>query len=777
MAKHYSPLPTLRLYHESPAQIRCIVGPVGCYSGDTEFLSPDGWRRFDSYSGGEVAQWDSANGYMSFCKPKSVIKAPCGEMILFRNKHSLSMAVSPEHRMPLYNYRGQFGVHIAMDVEANPSRYTVPINFTPTAPDYTITDENLRVQVMFCADGSVQKAGFKHRVVVRKERKKQRIKELLESAGIEYTEHPAKNRPTEIGFAFIPPIATKRYSPWAWYLSQRQLKIVVDEIQYWDGLYEGPDSRFSTTSKEDADFIQYAVHATGGRATISSDYCDNNPNWAAQYVVHIASQGSPKATVMLRCDTTRICRIIPDDGVKYCFEVDTGFLVVRHNGRVFISGNSGKTTAAAWENVRFIPKFMADTYGVTKTRGVIVRNTYDELIDTTQKTVFDWFPPGEAGEYQSQRKTFDVRFDDGIECEILFRSCDRKEDVKKFKSLELTWYWIDESIEVKDEIKRMLKNRIGRYPAQDDYKKLRPGQETPRFGTETTNPPDVTHPTYTDFKWHRTPPGPVPEGQPLKGHAGFWQPPRENEIHLPANYYAHLRNDYANNPGWIDMYIDGKPGVIAKGKLVYHNFKRDAHQAKSDLIWSGFPLYRGWDDSGNVPACVVVGMPSPRRLHVLREFHSDRMNIVDFARHVVSVCAEEYPNANWFDWDDPAGWNEYSTKEGGFTSNAKLIRDATGIDLQPSEQNLTARINAVDQQLATIDGLLIDPRCVRLLNGFLGGYCYPEVGNTGVYRDKPDKNRFSHVHDALQYVIIRLTKNVASNHNPYVPPRAQRSRR
>lgn len=438
---------------------------------------------------------------------------------------------------------------------------------------------------------------------------------------------------------------------------------------------------------------------------------------------------------------------------------------------------SGKTTGAAIEAIRFIGQFMLEVYGIKKTRGVIVRNTYDELIDTTQKTVFDWFPPGAAGEYKAQRKTFDVKFNDGVEVEVLFRSCDRKEDVKKFKSLEITWYWIDESIEVADEIKRMLKNRIGRYPARKDYPDLKEDQPTPRFGIETTNPPDVTHPTYSNFAWTTPPPGPVPEGEPLKNHVGFWQPARENERNLRYGYYADLRNDYSDNPDWIDMYIDGKPGVIAKGKLVYNNFRRDVHQAKSNLVWSGQPLFRGWDDSGNIPACVVCMMPTPRRIHIIKEFYSDKMNIVDFAQHVVAVCNTEYPNTTWQDWDDPAGWNEYSTKDGGFTSNAKLICESTGIGLQPSEQNLTARINAVDSQLSLIDGVLIDPRCVRLLNGFLGGYCYPEIGTTGAYRDKPEKNRFSHLHDALQYVMVRLTKGYTTNTSHYTPTRPQRARR
>lgn len=439
---------------------------------------------------------------------------------------------------------------------------------------------------------------------------------------------------------------------------------------------------------------------------------------------------------------------------------------------------SGKTTGATWECVRFIPEFMFRQYGIKKTRGVIVRNTYDELIDTTQKTVFDWFPPGEAGDYQSQRKVYNVLFQDGIEAEILFRSCDRKEDVKKFKSLEITWYWIDESIEVADEIKRMLKNRIGRYPALKDYPRLKDGQPTPRWGVETTNPPDVTHPTYSNFAWTAPPPGPIPEGKPLLGHVGFWQPPRENERWLRPNYYQDLRNDYADYPDWVDMYIDGKPGIIAKGKLVYNNFKRTIHQAQDRLIWDKQPLYRGWDDSGNIPAAVVCMMPTPGSVHVLKEYCSDKMNIKDFAQHVIADCNATFPNAEYRgDWDDPAGWNEYSTKDGGFTSNAKIIKEATGINLLPSEQNLFARINAVESQLGKIDGMLIDPGCVRLLNGFLGGYCYPEVGISGVYRDKPDKNRFSHVHDALQYVTVRLVRSNYDSLSSYSPPRPQKARR
>jgi len=406
---------------------------------------------------------------------------------------------------------------------------------------------------------------------------------------------------------------------------------------------------------------------------------------------------------------------------------------------------SGKTTGASWEICHFLPFFLYKQYGITSTRWVIVRNTYSELIDTTQRTVFEWFP---WGDYKTQSKNYYLSYPEPeLEIELMFRSCDRPQDVKKFKSLEVTGYWIDESIEVADEIKRMLKNRIGRYPRKCPV----------RFGIETTNPPDVEHVTYTQFAWDTPPPGPISDKKPLKNHTGFWQPPRENNANLRPGYYDDLLNDYADTPDWIEMYVEGKPGVLVTGKLVYNNFSRDKHVAQGSLIYAGGDIIVGWDNSGNTPAAVVCQEPSPQRLQVLAEYNTVKENIVDFTTRVLGDVRERYSKtANIIEWADPAGEAKFSTKEGGFTSNAKLMRDECGSNPQSSEQNLQARIEGVEKLLRMEDGLLIDPSCTRLINGFLGGYCYPEIGNTGTFSDKPDKNRFSHCHDALQYVAVRV---------------------
>jgi len=405
---------------------------------------------------------------------------------------------------------------------------------------------------------------------------------------------------------------------------------------------------------------------------------------------------------------------------------------------------SGKTSGATWEIFYYLPIFLFKKYGMKKTRWVVVRNVYRELYDTTMRTIFEWFP---FGHYWSQDGVYVVKYPDtGIEIEALFRSCDRAKDIKKFKSLEITGYWIDESIEVDMDIKKMVKNRIGRYPRMSPV----------RFGIETTNPPDTDDPTYSMFKWVTPIPGPQPEGEPLANHEGFWQPPYENSKNLRPGYYDELREDYRDDPDWIERYIEGKPGIIMQGKPVIRNFKYDLHVAKGPIEWMGNPLFIGMDDSGNLPAAVVVEVLAQRQAHILMEYWTEKYGIVDFGKMFVTRFRERFPDAVIANiWGDPAGEQKYSKRGGGFTSNAQLLREECGLDVRPSEQNPVARVQSIDQMLARVNGVLIDPSCKRLISGLAGGYCYPDYG-MGRIGDKPIKNKYSHVVEALEYVMVKL---------------------
>ena len=54
-----------------------------------------------------------------------------------------------------------------------------------------------------------------------------------------------------------------------------------------------------------------------------------------------------------------------------------------------------------------------------------------------------------------------------------------------------------------------------------------------------------------------------------------------------------------------------------------------------------------------------------------------------------------------------------------------------------------------------LPSFLIDRRCPTLIKGFEGGYSYRKLQVSGErYDTKPDKNMYSHVHDALQYLML-----------------------
>ena len=61
-------------------------------------------------------------------------------------------------------------------------------------------------------------------------------------------------------------------------------------------------------------------------------------------------------------------------------------------------------------------------------------------------------------------------------------------------------------------------------------------------------------------------------------------------------------------------------------------------------------------------------------------------------------------------------------------------------------------------------GLLVDPGCPMIRKGFNGGYHFNRIQVTGVeakYRDVPNKNQYSHPHDALQYAALVADREVA----------------
>lgn len=420
--------------------------------------------------------------------------------------------------------------------------------------------------------------------------------------------------------------------------------------------------------------------------------------------------------------------------------------------------------------------------GTRYTRWAVLRNTYPELKSTTIKTWQDWFPESVAPfkwdtPITSHLKIADIGDGTALDMEVMFMAMDRPEDVGKLKSLELTGAWGNEASELDKAVIDMLTQRVGRYPA------ARRGGPTWTGVLMDTNSPD------DDSWWYK-----LAEESNLQGWKFFAQPGAlyldladgqykpnplaENIQNIPGGYQYYLNMLAGKSDDWIKVFVLNEYGSTMSGKPVYPEWKESFHLAKGPLQpIMGAPLILGWD-FGLTPACAVFQMTPKGQMIMLREYVSEGMGIRQFANDVVRPALfNEFPRFKIESVGDPAGTQRAQTDEK--TCMQELFE--AGFPTEPAPTNeFVARREAVAFWLTRNVGgepaFLVDPSCKQTRKGFNGGYNYVRMNVSGGtrYKDRPDKNQFSHIHDAIQYAALR----VRSGLNPVrAVPVARRSSR
>lgn len=438
---------------------------------------------------------------------------------------------------------------------------------------------------------------------------------------------------------------------------------------------------------------------------------------------------------------------------------------------------SGTSSACCVEIFRRATEQEAGQDGVRRSRFAIIRNTNPQLRTTTIKTWLEWFPERVFGKFNwSVPYTHKIEIGN-IELEVIFLALDRPDDVDKLLSLDLTGAWVNEAREISKSVIDGTTMRCGRYPSMKD------GGPTWYGVIADTNAPSDDH-------WWPIMSGesPVPEYIPREeammlqkpdDWTFFTQPAgmeekfddtgkeiigynisklAENINNLPADYYNKII--LGKTKSWIDVYVMNRLGTVDEGKTVYPTYNDDVHVGTESLITiEGLPIYVGMD-FGLTPAAVFgQKMPNGRWL-ILREVVTYDMGTARFADTIRTEIARHFPSVplDKFDfYGDPAGDQRAQTDE---TTPFQILR-THGIQARPTNTNdPVVRIEAVEGMLnRMVDGLpgfLLDPSCKTLRQGFRSGYQYRrlQVSGEARYEDKPFKNKFSHPHDALQYMAI-----------------------
>lgn len=464
--------------------------------------------------------------------------------------------------------------------------------------------------------------------------------------------------------------------------------------------------------------------------------------------------------------------------------------------KAFIRGirgplGSGKSAASCMRLLATACSQAPDVNSKRRTRFAMVRNTYPELKSTTIKTWLDWCPEAHFGPVRWDAPiTHFVTLPAGdgttIECEVLFLALDRPDDVKKLLSLELTCGFMNEARELPFDVFEAFTGRLGRYPSAKD----RPPDVDPLdwptdcYLLMDTNSPSDRHWWYTlaepNAKGHAEvmerlaiteaqlrDMGAIKADQPLLEFfaqpSGF-APEAENIKNLRPGYYQF--SSIGKSERWINVHLKNEYGTSFAGKRVYPNYSDNLHLAKAQLYAvKGVSLCISFD-YGLTPAA-VIGQLTPRgQLKLLAELCSEGMAIRQFIDGmVIPFLTREFPGVEIEKMEatgDPAGDPGRDTDG---VSPADIVREYFPKYESAKTNDPLRRQEAVNFFLnRNCDGepsFRLSPVCATIREGFNGGYHYRKLNTMDErFLESPEKNAYSHPHDALQYLALHY----------YLPP-------
>lgn len=202
-----------------------------------------------------------------------------------------------------------------------------------------------------------------------------------------------------------------------------------------------------------------------------------------------------------------------------------------------------------------------------------------------------------------------------------------------------------------------------------------------------------------------------------------------------------------------------KFAVVVDGKPVYaDSFNREFHVSKNKLLpVKGWTTYVGLD-FGLTPSAVFIQISPVGQVRVIDEVVSEGMGIRRFVTEQLNpLIAQKYKGCALNFFGDPAGVGRAQTDE---RTCFEILEDE-GLEAEPAPtNNVTARLEAVRYFLHQLyrgqPAIVISPHCRVLIKAMETGYQYKRLNVSGQekYSDKPDKNKYSHLSDAFQYVCL-----------------------
>jgi hypothetical protein len=315
----------------------------GCVTGDHEVLTRKGWVKISEYNWHlqELAVWSIEDSTIKFELPKSFNRdyVYSTEPLYKIEGDSYSQLTTLDHKFPYWS-NGTFKKTEAKDLIKSAR---LPYTGAYVGGNKEASTAYMQLVAALQAEGHVKyigKAGFstyEFRFV--KERKVQRLKNILDILHIPYTEEirdksSTGNEITSIRFVGFLEEWMKQLDWWILDYTKEAISAWAEELFYWDGCITGKTGRrcVSTTDEKSSVIMQTVFQLLGYGSKRLTKLRDTTRK--TLYEVSINNRKFYRKE-------TGVAETVNHSGTTvYCPQTSTGFFMVRYKGHIMVTGNT-----------------------------------------------------------------------------------------------------------------------------------------------------------------------------------------------------------------------------------------------------------------------------------------------------------------------------------------------------------------------------------------------------------------------------------------------------
>ncbi len=399
---------------------------------------------------------------------------------------------------------------------------------------------------------------------------------------------------------------------------------------------------------------------------------------------------------------------------------------------------------------------------IRRSKFIILRNTMAQLKSTIKPLIDAWFvemPEHALGEWRLSDNTFEIRIrlpdGTGVHTEFIMMAADTPEDVRRLLSVECTAAWVEEGREVDREVFSGLQGRVARFPSKNA------GGVTYPCVIVSTNPPPIG--TF----WHELMTNPPDNVEvfmqpPALLEDGSINPQAENLENLHPDYYSNLISGKSDD--WIGVYLKNKFGAGGFGQPIFRaTFRKDFHITTDQLkpIPTASKKIIIGSDNGLQAAAVFGQENALGVINLIGEAFVEENDSMGYDRFLDLLVIPKLrdlkiPHRDVLFVVDPACFQRSQANE---VTIAQEIR-RRGFECIKTSTNLPERrISAVESLLMRQAGggamLRFGPDVPFLQMAMDWGY-RNKKNTGGQTATQIDKNHFSHIAEALQYLALHF---------------------